>query len=99
MTVHGPKVGNWTTSVILKKYTDGDTIEITLLKGVTSAKWWSCAIKGDPEIDTEKIEGSQYIDRSLIDKLKERERLEEEEAMKNGGKTTDSNVNPSMEEN
>ncbi len=45
-------------------------MEFTLTKGITSPTWWKCAIQGDPEIDVEKIEGSQYLDSSLIEKLK-----------------------------
>lgn len=34
---------------------DGDVVEISLQK-VNGMQWWSCAIKGDPEIDTRKVE-------------------------------------------
>lgn len=33
--------------------------------------WWKSVIVGDPEIDTELIEASKYLDESLIKKIKE----------------------------
>jgi len=58
---------------------DNETIEITMAKGITSSTWWKCAIQGDPEIDVQKIEGSQYVDQSLIDRLKREEEDKEEQ--------------------
>jgi hypothetical protein len=34
-------------------------------------QWWKSVIVGDPEIDTELIEASKYLDESLIKKIKE----------------------------
>jgi hypothetical protein len=48
-------------------------LEITLSKSAASketSKWWKVGVIGDPEIDVQKIEGSQYLDRSLIERLK-----------------------------
>jgi len=59
---------------------EAGNVEITLTKGATSSKWWKSAIVGDPEIDVERLEGSQYVDDSLLRKLAERD--EEEEKLK-----------------
>eukprot|EP01114_Cavostelium_apophysatum_P018388 TRINITY_DN567_c0_g1_i5.p1 TRINITY_DN567_c0_g1~~TRINITY_DN567_c0_g1_i5.p1 ORF type:complete len:139 (+),score=21.65 TRINITY_DN567_c0_g1_i5:92-508(+) len=56
---------------------ESGNIEITLTKGTTSAKWWKWAIVGEAPVDPDKIEGSQYVDESLLRKLAERD---EEEA-------------------
>jgi hypothetical protein len=43
---------------------------MTLVKGTSSAKWWKTAIVGEgPEVNVENIEGSQYVDQSLLDRL------------------------------
>ena len=53
-----------------------------MTKGSNSAKWWKSVIIGEgPQVDVDKIEGSQYVDQSLIDRL-EREEQEREEAEK-----------------
>jgi hypothetical protein len=46
--------------------------------------WWKSVIKGDPEIDTELIEASKFLDESLLKKIKEnkQQKKEEESAQK-----------------
>ena len=55
---------------------------MTLTKGTTSSTWWSRVIVGEgPEVDTQKIEGSQYVDQSLLERLeREQQEVEEREA-------------------
>lgn len=48
---------------------DNGNIEITLTKGSNSAKWWKWAIVGEAPVDPDKIEGSQYVDESLLRRL------------------------------
>ncbi|KAL6048269.1 Nuclear migration protein nudC [Balamuthia mandrillaris] len=58
---------------------DGHTVELTLPK-LKKGNWWKSAIKGEAEIDTDLIEGSQYLDDSLLRKVKEQKQKKEEEA-------------------
>jgi hypothetical protein len=49
---------------------EGSNAEITLTKGSNSNTWWSTVITGEgPEVDTQKIEGSQYVDQALLERL------------------------------
>lgn len=50
--------------------TDNGVVELTLQKAESSAIWWKGVIQGDPEIDVKKIEGSKYLDDSLLKKIK-----------------------------
>jgi len=64
---------------------DGDNMEIVLTKipiEDEKKQWWKSVIKGDPEIDTELIEASKFLDESLLKKIKEnklQQKKEEEE--------------------
>jgi len=73
---------------------DNNTVEITMLKGAhTGLPWWSCAIVGDPEVDVQKIEGSQYVDSALLDRLeREAKEKEEEEAKQKAAEGTSSST-------
>ena len=49
-------------------------MEIVLTKQEVSdekKQWWKSVVEGEPEIDTELIEASKYLDESLIKKIKE----------------------------
>eukprot|EP01121_Diplochlamys_sp_Union-15-3_P006128 TRINITY_DN1663_c0_g1_i1.p1 TRINITY_DN1663_c0_g1~~TRINITY_DN1663_c0_g1_i1.p1 ORF type:complete len:210 (-),score=61.58 TRINITY_DN1663_c0_g1_i1:40-594(-) len=70
---------------------DGDA-EITLVKASSSTKWWKSVIIGHPETDVEFIEGSKYLDASLIKRIKEERRKKAEEEKKgivSGGEEKD----------
>jgi len=74
-----PDESTWT-------FSDG-VVEIHLSKATSSADWWKCVIVGDPEIDVRDIEGSKYLDDSLLKKIKEKKeeekkKKEEEEKKK-----------------
>jgi len=61
---------------------DGETLEIVLTKiPIDDEKkcWWKSVIKGHPEIDTELIEASKFLDESLLKKIKENKKLKKEE--------------------
>ena len=47
-------------------------MEIELAKAKTSQTWWKCFVEGGEEIDMELIEGSKYLDDSLLQKIKDR---------------------------
>eukprot|EP01116_Phalansterium_solitarium_P014855 TRINITY_DN32729_c0_g1_i1.p1 TRINITY_DN32729_c0_g1~~TRINITY_DN32729_c0_g1_i1.p1 ORF type:complete len:453 (-),score=135.31 TRINITY_DN32729_c0_g1_i1:84-1322(-) len=60
--------------IILEESTwtkDGNYVEITLTKGIASAKWWPAVVVGQPTIDVSKIEGSQHVDDSLNKRIAE----------------------------
>eukprot|EP01087_Luapelamoeba_hula_P004095 TRINITY_DN14053_c0_g1_i1.p1 TRINITY_DN14053_c0_g1~~TRINITY_DN14053_c0_g1_i1.p1 ORF type:complete len:179 (-),score=50.34 TRINITY_DN14053_c0_g1_i1:37-546(-) len=60
---------------------EGKTVEITLIKQDPPKGgdgWWASVVKGDPEIDLDLIEGSKYLDDSLLRQLKEKKKLERE---------------------
>eukprot|EP01120_Amphizonella_sp_Union-15-10_P001039 TRINITY_DN1109_c0_g2_i1.p1 TRINITY_DN1109_c0_g2~~TRINITY_DN1109_c0_g2_i1.p1 ORF type:complete len:151 (-),score=38.20 TRINITY_DN1109_c0_g2_i1:62-514(-) len=60
---------------------EGD-LEINLKKASSSAKWWKCVVEGDPETDVSFIEGSKYLDDSLIRRIKNEKRQKAEEERK-----------------
>lgn len=39
-------------------------------KGDEPGQWWPCVIKGHKQIDVKHIEGSKYLDDSLLKKVK-----------------------------
>lgn|SRR3989338_7976196 len=49
-------------------------LEIELAKAKTSQTWWKCFIEGGEEIDMELVEGSKYLDDSLLQKIKDRKK-------------------------
>ena len=49
-------------------------LEIELAKAKTSQNWWKYFIEGGEEIDMELIEGSKYLDDSLLQKIKDRKK-------------------------
>ena len=60
---------------------DNHEMEVTLQK-TKPDEWWKCVLEGDPEIDVDLIEGSKYLDDSLLKKVKEsklQKKREEEE--------------------
>ena len=55
-------------------WTVSGSLDITLWKfDRGDESWWPSVIEGEPEIDTELIKGSKYLDRGLLLKLKVRE--------------------------
>eukprot|EP00005_Dracoamoeba_jomungandri_P013460 CAMPEP_0174275094 /NCGR_PEP_ID=MMETSP0439-20130205/59641_1 /TAXON_ID=0 /ORGANISM="Stereomyxa ramosa, Strain Chinc5" /LENGTH=166 /DNA_ID=CAMNT_0015367171 /DNA_START=8 /DNA_END=511 /DNA_ORIENTATION=+ len=64
---------------------DDGTVEINLQKKDEEV-WWASVVKGDPEIDLDLIEGTKYLDDSLLRKIKEqkleKKRQEEAERLK-----------------
>lgn len=46
------------------------SLDLLLWKFERTDDWWPCVIQGEPEIDTELIKGSKYLDRGLLLKLK-----------------------------
>eukprot|EP01105_Mastigella_eilhardi_P027571 TRINITY_DN8560_c0_g1_i1.p1 TRINITY_DN8560_c0_g1~~TRINITY_DN8560_c0_g1_i1.p1 ORF type:complete len:204 (-),score=75.51 TRINITY_DN8560_c0_g1_i1:123-656(-) len=64
---------------------EGATLEIILGKGIETkgdepGQWWPCVIKGHTQIDVKGIEGSKYLDESLLKKIWEKQ--QEEKAAK-----------------
>ena len=53
-------------------HSDAGNMEITLQKGTNTPTWWKSAIVGEAEVDVSQIEGSQYIDDSLLRRLQVR---------------------------
>lgn len=51
---------------------EGKSVELTLVKEQPTSGdgWWKSLVEGDPEIDLDLIEGSKYLDDSLLRKLK-----------------------------
>jgi len=49
---------------------------LTLQK--TKPQWWKSLLIGDAEIDTDLIEGSKYLDDSLLKKVKEAKQKKKE---------------------
>jgi len=61
---------------------DGETLEIVLAKQPTEdekKQWWKSVIPGHPEIDTELIEASKFLDESLLKKIKANKTQKKEE--------------------
>jgi len=63
---------------------DDGMIEVTLAKDETvhdsEKPWWGALLVGEPEIDLDLIEGSKYLDVSLLKKVKaEKMRKKQEE--------------------
>jgi CS domain len=54
-------------------------LELELAKLRTEHGWWPYFIEGGPEIDMELIEGSKYLDDSLLAQIKEKKRVEREQ--------------------
>jgi len=61
---------------------DHGHLELTFPKASSSAPWWKTVIVGDPEIDVEAIEGSKYLDDSLLKQIKDKKDREKEEKKK-----------------
>jgi hypothetical protein len=61
---------------------DGDNLEIVLTKipvDDEKKQWWKSVVEGDPEIDTELIEASKFLDESLLKKIKENKQQKAQE--------------------
>ena len=77
--------GEWTKQLELDDCfwsmdNDGNFVELILTKH-TVKEWWPSLFKGHRQIDLKKIEGSQYLDASLMDRLR-REHNEKKAAEK-----------------
>eukprot|EP01103_Thecamoeba_quadrilineata_P003571 TRINITY_DN13330_c0_g1_i1.p1 TRINITY_DN13330_c0_g1~~TRINITY_DN13330_c0_g1_i1.p1 ORF type:complete len:159 (-),score=33.60 TRINITY_DN13330_c0_g1_i1:117-593(-) len=70
---------------------DGSAVDIVLQKASKGEEnWWKSAIVGEAEIDTDLIEGSKYLDDSLLRKVKEQKEAKrrEEEASRKAQQAT-----------
>jgi len=74
---------------------DGSTVELTFQK--VGKDWWKSAIVGEAEIDLDLIEGSKYLDDSLLKKIKEQKQQQKEESKKAGENPTNGAENITAE--
>ena len=71
--------------------TDDNKLEITLVKHVPQeVEYWPSLLVGGKEIDVDLIEGSKYLDRSLLKKVK----ASKQQAKQQGGPVNNDNNNP-----
>jgi len=79
-------------------------LEFTLQKDDTvhdsEKPWWESFLNGQPKIDVDLIEGSKYLDVSLLRKVKaekQRKKLEEDAKLKQGSSSSVPNDSPNNE--
>eukprot|EP01091_Cochliopodium_minus_P008104 TRINITY_DN17_c3_g1_i1.p1 TRINITY_DN17_c3_g1~~TRINITY_DN17_c3_g1_i1.p1 ORF type:complete len:181 (+),score=50.47 TRINITY_DN17_c3_g1_i1:2-544(+) len=67
----GPYPGGRKVITDDSSWTFSGTLDITLWKfDRGDESWWPSVVEGEPEIDTELIKGSKYLDRGLLLKLR-----------------------------
>eukprot|EP00211_Chloroparvula_japonica_P009253 CAMPEP_0119132642 /NCGR_PEP_ID=MMETSP1310-20130426/11982_1 /TAXON_ID=464262 /ORGANISM="Genus nov. species nov., Strain RCC2339" /LENGTH=157 /DNA_ID=CAMNT_0007123285 /DNA_START=58 /DNA_END=531 /DNA_ORIENTATION=+ len=58
--------------------TDTQKLCLELFKARGASQWWQSLVLGDEEIDVDLIEGSKYLDDSLLRKVKEAKKMRKE---------------------